>query len=109
MQRRMRNIKNAGAAAAKLRRGVRLKVKVHVAPENPEDVVDGVPDLEFKVGGPSPGDRSVAAAPALAHLRAPLIVAGGGMQTTLRLSGPSSFMLVSVIKEIHVRKVRISA
>jgi hypothetical protein len=36
-------------------------------------------------------------------------VAGGGIQTSLRLSGPSAFTFMSVIKEIRINKADIPA
>jgi hypothetical protein len=41
----------------------------------------------------------------LADSRKPLILAGGGIQTTIRLNGPNAFTVMSVIKEIQVNEI----
>ena len=39
-----------------------------------------------------------------AHRRKPIVYAGGEVQTSMQISGPNTFTVMSVIKEIHIYK-----
>jgi len=104
MHRKMRSMRKAVAGRGAPSARVCLHVKVHVAPEKPDDIVDHVPDMQFRVIDPRLQNRKETRGSLPARLDQPLILAGGGLRTTIRLSGSCSFALVSAIKEIHIRK-----
>jgi hypothetical protein len=88
---------------------LRTKVKVHFDLVETQDIVDGVPDLEFSFGNLRFGDDATPGITSLALSRTPLVLAGGGIQTTILLSGANSFTVMGVIKEIQVYLADIAA
>lgn len=104
MRKKMRSIRNVTNESAALSDRVRLTVKAHFDLGDPQNIVDGTPDLKFTVGdlGMEDNGKSRISIPAIS--RTPLVLPGGAVQTTMRLSGPSAFTLISVIKEVHISK-----
>ncbi len=88
---------------------LRTRVKVHFDLIETQDIVDGVPDLEFSFGNIRFGDEETPSISSLALSRTPLVLAGGGIQTTILLSGANTSVVMGVIKEIHVYKADIAA
>lgn len=86
-----------------------VNVGVHFDLVDAQELVDGVPDLKFSVG-----NRRMAndAKTRVASLRSPdamLKPAGCAIQTTILLSGPNTFTLMSIIKEIQMNKADMPA
>ncbi len=104
MHKRMRSIRNVGDKTGTSLDCVLLTVRAHFNPEEPQDIVDRVADLEFDVGDLQFEDNGNSQVLSRARGRATQIVASGGIQTTMRLSGPSAFTLISAVKEIQVNK-----
>jgi hypothetical protein len=88
---------------------LRTKVKVYFDLVETQDIVDGVPDLEFSFGNLRFGDEATPQVLSLALSRAPLVLAGGGIRTTILLSGPNAFTVIGVVKEIRLYKADIAA
>jgi hypothetical protein len=104
MRKKMRSIRNVVNESGTISNRVRLNVKVHLDFGDPQNIVDGVPDLTFSVGDlrlEAKGNPRISS-PSLS--RTPTILAGGSIQTTMRLTGPSAFTLISAVKEIHISK-----
>jgi|SRR5580658_6405766 hypothetical protein len=85
------------------------RVKVYFDLIETQDIVDGVPDLEFGFGDLRFGDEVRPRILLLARSHTPLVLAGGGIKTTILLSGPNAFIIVGVIKEIRADKADILA
>ena len=81
---------------------VRTNVKVLFDLVETQDIVDGVPDLEFAYGNLRFEDELNSHVLVLTHSRKPVVLEGGGIQTTILLLGPHAFTVMSVVKEIHV-------
>jgi hypothetical protein len=94
--------------SATLSNRVRLNVNVQFDLGGPQNLVDGVPDLKFSVGSLRSRIKTACLVSPPSRGRTALTVAGGGIQTTMRLSGPSAFTFMSVIKEIHIHKADIA-
>ena len=109
MRRKMKTIRKIVNAEGTISDRVRLNIKVHFDLVETQDIVDGVPDLEFSFGNLRFGEAARPQISSFARSRTPLILAGGGIQTTILLSGPTSFTVMSVIKEIHINKIDIAA
>jgi hypothetical protein len=109
MPRVMRTTKVIANEAGTISDSVHTKVKVHFDLIETQDFVDGVPDLEFCFGNLRFGDEVKPRISSLARFGAPLVLAGGGIQTTILLNGPNAFTVMSVIKEIHIHKADIAA
>ena len=105
MRRKLKTNKKIKNAADTISDRLRVNFKVHFDLIETQDIVDGVPDLEFSFGNlrPEPGAESQISS--LARTRTPLILAGGGIQTTIRFNGPNAFTVMSVIKEIQVNEI----
>jgi hypothetical protein len=88
---------------------LRTKVKVYFDLIETQDVVDGIPDLEFSFGDLRFEDEAKPRILSLARSRAPLVLAGGGIRTTIQLSGLNAFIVVGIIKETRVYKADIVA
>jgi hypothetical protein len=88
---------------------VRTEVKIHFDLVETQDFVDGVPDLEFSFGNLRFGDEATPEISSLAQFRAPLVLSGGGIQTTILLNGPNAFTVMSVIKEIRIHEPALAA
>jgi len=103
MLREMKTIRLISNEAGIITDRVHTKVKVHFDLVETQDFVDGVPDLEFGFGNLRFGDEAKDRISSLARFRAPLVLAGGGIQTTILLNGPNAFTVMSVIKEIQTQ------
>lgn len=88
---------------------LRTKFKVHFDLVETQDIVDGVPDLEFSYGTLRFGPKATPGVKSLALSRTPVILAGGGIQTTILLSGPHAFTVMGVVKEIRIYKANAAA
>jgi hypothetical protein len=88
---------------------LRTKVKVHFDLIETQDIVDGVPDLEFGFGDLRFRDEVRPRILLLALSHTPLVLAGGGIKATILLSGPNAFIVMGVIKEIRRNKADIVA
>ena len=87
---------------------VRLELKVFYEPVDPRDLIDGVPDLTRYTD-----DLRARAAAWLAHspvapTRNPEVHAGGEVKSSMQMSGPHTFTVMSVIKEIRIYKANSS-
>ena len=109
MRRKMKTIRKIVNAAGTISDCVSLNIKVHFDLVETQDMVDGVPDLEFSFGNLRFGKAAESQISSLAQSRTPVILAGGGIQTTILLSGPTSFTVMSVIKEIQINKIDLAA
>jgi hypothetical protein len=109
MRRKMRTNRQIVNAEGTISDRVRINIKVHFDLVETQDIVDGVPDLEFSFGNLRFGETAESQISSLARSRKPVILAGGGIQTTILLSGPTSFTVMSVIKEIHINKIDLAA
>jgi hypothetical protein len=87
----------------------RTKVKVYFDLVETQDFIDGVPDLEFSFGNLRFEDESNHKISSLAQFRAPVVLSGGGIQTTILLNGPNAFTVMSVIKEIEIHEPALAA
>ncbi|MGA2047832.1 MAG: hypothetical protein ABSG96_09065 [Terracidiphilus sp.] len=108
MRKKMRSIRKLANQSAFSNR-VRLNVNVHFDLEEPQNLVDGIPNLKFSLGSFRSQDKTASLFPPPSRARTTHAVAGGDIQTTLRLSGPSAFTFMSVIKEIRINKADIPA
>jgi hypothetical protein len=98
----MKTIRLISNEAGTITGRMQTNVKVHFDLIETQDFVDGLPDLEFGFGNLRFGDEATAQISSLARFRAPLVLAGGGIQTTILLNGPNAFTVMSVIKEICI-------
>lgn len=105
MRRKLKTNREIKDAAGTISDRVRVNFKVHFDLIETQDLVDGVPDLEFSFGNLRFDDRENTHVSSLVESRKPLILAGGGIQTTIRLNGPNAFTVMSVIKEIQVNEI----
>ena len=97
MRKRLRPIQQIIDKRGRISGCVRLNVKVYCEPVEVVDLVDGVPDLERNTDN----KFGAAATPQLsstAPFRKLLILNGTSIQTTMRLSGPNTFTVMSAIK-----------
>jgi hypothetical protein len=83
---------------------VHLELKVFYEPVGARDLIDGVPDLTRYTD-----DLRARAAAWLANsrdslTRNPEVHAGGEVQSSMQMSGPHTFTVMSVIKEIRIYK-----
>ena len=104
MRKKMRSIRKVASEPATLSDRIRLNVNVHLNLGEPQNLVDGLPDMRFSVGSLQSEDQTTYPVSHASRSLAAVTVAGGGIQTTIRLSGPSAFTFMSVVKEIHIRK-----
>jgi hypothetical protein len=88
---------------------VDTRVRVHFDLVETQDFVDGVPDLEFSFGNLRFADEANPQVASLARFRAPLVLSGGGIETTILLNGPNAFTVISVVKEIRVSEPALAA
>jgi hypothetical protein len=95
--------------AGTLSDSVRTGVKVHFDLIETQDIVDGVPDLEFSFGNLRFEDEVKDNVAWLVLARTPAVLEGGGIQTTILLSGPNTFTVMSVTKETRVFRADIAA
>jgi hypothetical protein len=107
MRKKTRSIRKRADESARLSNRVRLNVNVHFDLGEPQNLVDGIPDLKFRVGSLRSQGKAASRISPPSRSRTALTVAGGGIQTSLRLSGPSAFTFMSVVKEIHIHKADI--
>lgn len=85
---------------------IRVDVKVYYEPVETENLIIGVSDLDF-LGDSNYFEPGAAAKPEtspVAPTRKPTVHVGGEVQTSMLLSGPNAFTVMSVIKEIHIYK-----
>lgn len=83
---------------------VRLDIKVYYEPVETGDLIDGTPDLaRYSDDLRTRAAAWLASSPA-APVRKPTVHAGGEVQTSIQISGPNTFTVMSVIKEIHIYK-----
>jgi hypothetical protein len=108
MRREMRTVNLISNKAGTISDCVRTNVKVHFDLVETQDFVDGVPDLEFCFGNLRFEDEAKQEISSLVLFGAPLVLAGGGIQTTILLNGPNAFTVMSVIKKIQIRKAAIA-
>lgn len=81
---------------------VRLNVKVYYEPVETQELIDGVPELElFSENLRSEAPATPKTSP-VAPARTPSVYAGGEVQTSMVLSGPNTFTVMSVVKKIHI-------
>jgi len=109
MRKKARSIRKVVNESGTIADRVRLNVKVLLDLGDPQNIVDGTPDLKFSLGGlrfENNGKRRISP-PTLSQ--ASRILAGAGIQTTMRLSGPGAFTFISVIKEVHIGKADLAA
>jgi hypothetical protein len=85
------------------------KTKVHFDLIETQDFADGVPDLQFSFGNLRFGDEATPSVLSAVHLRTPLVLAGGGISTTILLSGSNAFTVMGVIQETPVYTANIAA
>lgn len=85
------------------------EVKVHFDLVETQDFIDGTPDLEFSFGNLRCEDEASHRISSLALYGAPLVLSGGGIQTTILLNGPNAFTVMSVIREIQVHEAALAA
>jgi hypothetical protein len=104
MRKKMRSIRKLPNESAKLFKRVRLNVNVHFDLGEPQNLVDAIPDLKFCLGDRRSQDKAASLVSPPSRFHSTLTVAGGDIQTCLRLSGPSTFTFMSVVKEIHINK-----
>jgi hypothetical protein len=109
MRRETKTIRQAVNKSGKISDRVQVNFHVHVGLADAGDLVDGVPDLIFSIGSRRIENRAKTPIASRAVSRDPLKLPGGRIQTTILLSGPSAFTLMSVIKEIHLNKAGIAA
>jgi hypothetical protein len=109
MHRIMRTKRMMSNQAGTISNCVQTEVKVLFDLVETQDFVDGVPDLEFSFGNLRFGDEASHQISSLAHHRAPLVLSGGGIQTTILLNGPNAFTVMSVIKEIQIHEAALAA
>lgn len=109
MSREMRTKKVIANEAGTLSDRVHMNVKTYFDLVETQDFIDGVPDLEYSYGDLRCGEEARPRLSTLALSRKPLILAGGGIQTTILMSGPNAFTVMSVIREIHVHQADIAA
>jgi hypothetical protein len=109
MLREMKTIRLISNQVGTISDCVHTSFKVHFDLVETRDFVDGVPDLEFGFGNLRFGDEAKSRISSLASFRAPLVLSGGGIQTTILLNGPNAFTVMSVVKEIQVRKADLAA
>lgn len=83
---------------------VRVDIKVYYEPVETGDRIDGAPDLaRYNDDLRTRAVAWLASSPA-APTRKPIVHAGGEVQTSMQISGPNTFTVMSVIKEIHIYK-----
>jgi hypothetical protein len=104
MRREMKTVRHIVNQAGTISDRVRVKFKVHFDLVETQDLVDGVPDLVFSFGNLRFEEEMQPHISSLAVSRTPLILAGGGIQTTILLSGPNAFTVMSVVKEIRLNE-----
>jgi hypothetical protein len=109
MRRQMRTNRVLMNQAGTLSDSVRTDVKVHFDLVETQDIVYGVPDLEFSFGNLRFEDEAKNNVAWLALAHSPVVLAGGGIQTTILLSGLNAFTVMSVIKETRVFKADVAA
>jgi hypothetical protein len=102
MNREMRTLKVISNEEGTISNCVHSSVKVHFDLVETQDFVDGVPDLEFSFGNLRFPVEAKPQISILANRRMPLILSGGGIETTILLNGPNAFTVMSVIKEIQI-------
>jgi|ERR1017187_330191 hypothetical protein len=100
---------------------VHLDLKVYYEPAEMPDLIDGNPDLDLfsnldlfpdlDLNRPNPqpeapGPPEISAAEAN---RKPTVHAGNKVQTSMVMSGPNTFTVMSVVKEIHIYKADTTA
>jgi hypothetical protein len=84
---------------------VRLDLKVYYEPVETGELVDGVPDLaRYSDDLRTRAAAWLASSPVAPIARKPIVYAGGEVQTSMQISGPNTFTVMSVIKEIHIYK-----
>src|SRR5579863_9043705 len=109
MRREMRTNRVLMNQAGTLSDSVRTDVKVHFDLIETQDLVDGVPDLEFSFGNLRFAEEASSDVSSLVLARKPVLLAGGGIQTTILLSGPNAFTVMSVVKEIRLGEADLAA
>jgi hypothetical protein len=105
----MRTIKVISNEEGTISDCVHTSVKVQFDLVETQDFVDGVPDAEFSFGNLRFSDEANPKLSFLAQFRAPVVLAGGGIETTILLNGPNAFTVMSVIKEIQIREDDLAA
>ena len=109
MHKSMRAIRSAADKSLTFSDHVRLTVKAHFNLGEPQNIVDGEPDLRFSFGAIQFDDNGDAPVSSPANEGTSQILAGGRIQTTMRLSGPSAFTLISVVKQVQIEKADFAA
>lgn len=74
-----------------------------------QDMVDGIPDLAYSFGNLRFGDEATPSVSCYACARTLLQLAGGGISTTIMLSGPNAFTVVGVINEMQGSETDLAA
>ena len=85
------------------------KIRVHFDLIETQDFVDGVPDLEFSFGNLRFGDEATLSVLSHSFSRTPLVLEGGGICTTILLSGPNAFTVMGVVREAVFYEAEIAA
>jgi hypothetical protein len=102
MHREMKTIRTIANEPGTISNSAHTSVGVYFDLVETRDFVDGIPDLEFSFGNlrfPEEADPRIFT---LAQFRAPLVLSGGGIETTILLNGPNAFTVMSAVKEIQI-------
>lgn len=81
---------------------VRLELKVFYEPVDPCDLIDGVPDLARYSDDLRARAAAWLANSPVAPTRNVEVHAGGEVQSSMKMSGPHTLTVMSVIKEIRI-------
>ena len=104
MRGKMRAANKGAAGFGPVLARVRMDVKVHFALAEPQDIIDGVPDLEFTLGKQLFGIQEESQRSLLAPTCSSLVPAGGRIQTAILLRGTSALSVISGIKHAYICK-----
>ena len=109
MRREMRTVNVISNEAGTISDRAHASVKVHFDLVETRDFVDGVPDLGFCFGNLRFEDQAKSEISSFVLYGGPLVLAGGGIKTTILLNGPNAFTVVSAIEKNYLRKSTIAA
>ena len=100
---------------------VHLDFTVYYEPAETFDLIDGIPnpvlfsdldlfpDLDFYSCGPQPEAAAIPETSPVEIDRKPIVHAGGKVKTSMVMSGPNTFTIMSVVKEIHIYRADTAA
>jgi len=109
MRKKMRSIRNVVNESGAISDRFRLNVKVHLDLGEPQNIVDGVPDLKFTIDDLRLENKGRSRVSPPSRSGTSMIFSGGGVQTSMCLSGSSAFTLISVVKEVHIGNADVAA